>query len=97
MGGATTQINLRIDTNLKEDTYETLKQLGTTPSDVIRDFFEYITREKKIPFKRHVVSNEDLELLAIAKERLRTMKDTDVVRGLTPDELFSQHPSNRAG
>ncbi|MBS0984565.1 type II toxin-antitoxin system RelB/DinJ family antitoxin [Gluconobacter cerinus] len=91
----TTQINLRIDTHLKDEAYDTLKHLGTTPSDVIRDFFEYIVREKKVPFKRHVVSNEDIELLAIAKERLRTMKDTDVIKGITPHELFSRHPSNR--
>lgn len=90
------QINLRLDTKLKEQIYATLKELGTTPSEAIRDYFEHVVEAKKLPFKRQVISHEDAELLAIAKERLRTLKDEDVIRGITPDELFAQHPSNRS-
>lgn len=81
------QINLRLDSELKEKIYATLKELGTTPSEAIRDYFEHIVQVKKIPFKRQVISDEDMELLAIAKERLENLNEQDVIRGLTVNDL----------
>ena len=89
----TSQINLRVPKILKEQIYETLKNPVTTPSDAIRDYFEHIVKERKVPFKRQVVSDEDMELLAIAKERLANMTDADVIKGITPNDLLAQHPS----
>lgn len=43
---AISQVNLKVNTQLKENAYATLKELGTTPSDFFRDILEYVVREK---------------------------------------------------
>ncbi|GBR14129.1 type II toxin-antitoxin system RelB/DinJ family antitoxin [Gluconobacter frateurii] len=86
------QINLRLETELKDKIYATLKALGTTPSEAIRDYFEHIVKVQKVPFKRHVVSDEDMELLAIAKERLETMTESDIIKDVNLDDLLARHP-----
>ena len=58
---AISQVNLKVNTQLKENAYATLKELGTTPSDFFRDILEYVVREKKLPIKRLTVSDEDAE------------------------------------
>lgn len=93
---AQSQINLRLPAPLKDEIYETLKELGTTPSEAIRDYFEHIVKVKKVPFKRQVVSDEDAELLAIVKERLENLNEQDVIRGLTTNDLRNRR-SARSG
>ncbi|WP_406239922.1 type II toxin-antitoxin system RelB/DinJ family antitoxin (plasmid) [Acetobacter orientalis] len=64
------QVNIKLDSALKENAYATLKQLGTNPSDFFREMLEYVVREKKLPIKKVILSDEDEELLALAKEAL---------------------------
>lgn len=64
------QVNIKINSNLKENAYAALKQLGTNPSDFFREMLEYVVREKKLPIKKVILSDEDEELLALAKEAL---------------------------
>ncbi|GCD57145.1 type II toxin-antitoxin system RelB/DinJ family antitoxin [Acetobacter pasteurianus] len=68
---AISQVNLKVNTQLKENAYATLKELGTTPSDFFRDILEYVVREKKLPIKRLTVSDEDAEFYALVRERLK--------------------------
>ncbi|MCP1240683.1 MULTISPECIES: type II toxin-antitoxin system RelB/DinJ family antitoxin [Acetobacter] len=63
-------INLRIDSALKEQAYARLAELGVTPSDLIRQTFEYVVETGKLPVARHVLSTEDADLLQIVRERL---------------------------
>ncbi|QEO18809.1 type II toxin-antitoxin system RelB/DinJ family antitoxin [Acetobacter vaccinii] len=63
-------INLRIDSILKDQAYARLAELGVTPSDLIRQTFEYVVQTGKLPVSRHVLSDEDTKLLQIARERL---------------------------
>ena len=63
-------INLRIDDNLKKAAYDRLSEFGVTPSDLIRQTFEYVVATGKLPVRRTVVSDDDLELLAVVRERL---------------------------
>lgn len=65
------QVNLKINTQLKESAYATLKELGTTPSDFFRDVLEYVVREKKLPIKRLTVSDEDAEFYELVRKRLK--------------------------
>ncbi|ARW12098.1 MULTISPECIES: type II toxin-antitoxin system RelB/DinJ family antitoxin [Acetobacter] len=63
-------INLRIDGSLKKAAYERLSELGVTPSDLIRQTFEYVVKTGKLPVRRTVISEEDQQLLAVVRERL---------------------------
>lgn len=63
-------INLRIDDSLKKAAYDRLSELGVTPSDLIRQTFEYVVATGKLPVRRTVVSDDGLELLAVVRERL---------------------------
>ena len=63
-------INLRVDDDLKEASFSELKKLGISPSELLRQTLEYVATHKKLPFKKTYLSDEDSELLAIAKERL---------------------------
>ncbi|BBC81766.1 bifunctional antitoxin/transcriptional repressor RelB [Acetobacter orientalis] len=65
-------INLRIDSLLKDQAYARLAELGVTPSDLIRQTFEYVVETGKLPVSRHVLSTEDADLLQVARERLAT-------------------------
>ena len=63
-------INLRIDSLLKDQAYARLAELGVTPSDLIRQTFEYVVQTGKLPVSRHVLSSEDADLLQVVRERL---------------------------
>lgn len=41
-----------------------------TPSELVRQTLQYVAYHKKLPFKTVVLTDEDSELLALAKERL---------------------------
>lgn len=41
-----------------------------TPSDLIRQTFEYVVETGKLPVSRRVLSSEDAGLLQIVRERL---------------------------
>ncbi|MDO4449484.1 MAG: type II toxin-antitoxin system RelB/DinJ family antitoxin [Moraxella sp.] len=60
----------RIDDELKAESFLALQELGVTPSELIRQTLQYVAYHKKLPFKTVVLTDEDDELLALAKERL---------------------------
>lgn len=60
----------RVDDDLKAQSFLALQELGVTPSELIRQTLQYMAYHKKIPFKTVVLTDEDSELLALAKERL---------------------------
>lgn len=82
---ATTQVSLRVDQSLKDAAYTKLKEFGVTPSDFFRDVLEYVVRENKLPVRKEVISDEDAELLALVKQRL---KEPRMKRNFTRDELL---------
>ena len=63
-------INLRIEDSLKKAAYDRLSELGVTPSDLIRQTFEYVVATGKLPVHRTVESDGDLDILAVVRERL---------------------------
>ncbi|ACV76422.1 addiction module antitoxin, RelB/DinJ family (plasmid) [Zymomonas mobilis subsp. mobilis NCIMB 11163] len=79
------QISLRVDRNLKEAAYDQLKNLGVTPSDFFRDMLEYVVRENKLPVRRELISDEDADLLAMVKRRL---KQPEKLKKVSFDELL---------
>ena len=56
-------INIRIDDNLKTQSFAALEELGVTPSDVLRQTLEYVAVNHKLPFHSVLVNDDDLELL----------------------------------
>ncbi len=71
-------INLRIDDELKARSYAALEKLGVTPSDVLRQTLEYVADNGRLPFSQRVLSDEDIELLEVVRERLRDPKPVRV-------------------
>lgn len=63
-------LNVRLDDNLKQQTYAVLADLNISPSEAIRLYFQYITEHHRLPVKSTVISDEDEELIRIAKHRL---------------------------
>lgn len=63
-------INIRIDDELKAQSYATLERLGVTPSDLLRQTLEYVAQNGKLPFKQMLLNEEDEALIATARERL---------------------------
>ncbi len=57
--------------------------MGVTPSEALRLMLEYIADNERLPFKQTLLSDEDVELVEIVKERLRNPKPVRV----TLDEL----------
>lgn len=60
----------RVDDDLKAQSFLALQELGMTPSELIRQTLQYVAYHKKLPFKTVVLTDEDSELLTLAKERL---------------------------
>lgn len=71
-------INLRIDDELKARSFAALEKLGVTPSDVLRQTLEYVAENGRLPFSQRVLSDEDIELLEVVRERLRDPKPVRV-------------------
>lgn len=63
-------IIVRVDDELKAQSFLALQELGITPSELIRQTLQYVAYHKKLPFKTVVLTDEDDELLALAKQRL---------------------------
>ena len=76
-------INFRIDDDIKLRSYRVLKELGVTPSELLRQTLEYVAENGKLPFKQVLLNDEDVELLARVKERLDDPQPVKV----TLDEL----------
>ena len=63
-------INIRINDELKQRSYAVLEQLGVTPSELLRQTLEYVAEQQKLPFKPVLLTDEDQELIELAKARL---------------------------
>lgn len=63
-------INFRIDEDIKLRSYEVLRELGITPSELLRQTLEYVAENGKLPFRQVLLNEEDAELLERLKERL---------------------------
>ena len=42
-------LNIRLPETLKQHGYEVLRKAGVSPSDAVRQLFEYLEREQKLP------------------------------------------------
>ncbi len=64
-------ITIRVDDNLKSEAYQALQELNTTPSELLRQTLEFVAQNHKLPFKPALLDEEDMQLLEIARERLK--------------------------
>ncbi len=71
-------LNLRIDDELKAESFAELEKLGITPSELLRQTLEYVVAHKKLPFKKTYLSDEDAQLLEIVKARLNNPQSIKV-------------------
>lgn len=71
-------ITIRVDDELKADSYAALEKLGITPSELLRQTLEYVAQSGKLPFQSALLSNEDFELLNTVKERLKNPQPVKV-------------------
>lgn len=69
---ATVQINNRIDQRIKEEGYAKLKEIGMSASQLFEGTLQYVINNGKPPFRVEVMSNEDTELLKLAKAALES-------------------------
>lgn len=63
-------INVRLDNELKEQTYAVLANLNISPSEAIRLYFQYIAKNHTLPIKPAVITEEEDELLQTVRYRL---------------------------
>ncbi len=63
-------INFRIDDDVKARSFEVLKELGITPSELLRQTLEYVAQNGRLPFRQVLMDDEDLALLEEVKRRL---------------------------
>jgi len=71
-------INIRIDDKLKERSFASLEKLNITPSELLRQTLEYVAENGRLPFKPVLMTDEDAELIATARERLRKPRPVKV-------------------
>lgn len=62
-------VNFRVDDTLKMQAYQVLDKQGVTPTEFFTNLLKYVVDTGKLPVKSMVLSEEDSELLAIAKQR----------------------------
>lgn len=62
-------VNFRIDDNIKTNAYKVLDEQGITPTEFFTNLLKYVVETGKLPVKNVLVSDEDNELLALAKKR----------------------------
>ena len=65
-------INIRVDNDLKAQSYAALEKLGVTPSELLRQTLEYVAQNGKLPFKQVLLNDEDADLIATARKRLKS-------------------------
>ena len=55
------QTNFRIDKDAKEEAFETLKQIGVSPTEAVNMFMRHIAMFKELPFKPSIPNDETLD------------------------------------
>lgn len=67
---AMASINIRIDDELKARAYQELERLGVTPSELVRQAFQYVAERGQLPFRSMLVTEEDEALINTVRKRL---------------------------
>ncbi|MFA5480586.1 MAG: type II toxin-antitoxin system RelB/DinJ family antitoxin [Candidatus Muiribacteriota bacterium] len=62
------QINFRIDSTIKTEVEDILKQLGLTKTQAIKLFFNKIIQTKSIPFSINIPNEETIKALNAAED-----------------------------
>lgn len=86
-------VNIRIEDKLRDEVHEYFSSVGITPSEAIRGLYEYVKTRRKMPFRQEILSDEDAELLALA--RARAEKPPSSRRRISLDEFENLQPRNR--
>ncbi len=83
-----TNLNIRVDSNLKKDAEDLFKRLGLNMSSAINVFLTQSVREQAIPFEIHE-DRPNKKLLKALKEVEKMKKNPKKYKGYTNiDELF---------
>lgn len=69
-------VNFRVDDVLKKKSYSVLKELGITSSELFKSVLQYVADTGKLPVKHIVVSEEDLKLLSMMRERIHEVEES---------------------
>ena len=80
MTGAT-NLNIRIDRNLKKQADDILGRMGMNLSTAVNVFVRQVVRERAIPFK--ISLSEDESAVRKAKKALRDMQEQSALNGLS--------------
>ncbi|MFO6300454.1 type II toxin-antitoxin system RelB/DinJ family antitoxin [Rahnella selenatireducens] len=68
------RMQTRVEENLKQEATQVLKKLGIDPSDAMRQLFQYVVDNEKLPFSAVTVvvadSDNGDDIIKIAKERM---------------------------
>lgn len=83
--GITTQMNVRVERELKVRGDEIMRSLGTNPTDVIARLWGYVARTGTIP---PFLTDEELERQG--KERDRLVRAADEMRGMPWRRLYEE-------
>ncbi len=68
-------VNFRVDEALKEKSYSVLKEQGIAPTEFFTNILEYIAETGKLPVQKALLSEDDIELLAIVRKRIHDSKE----------------------
>ena len=83
-----TNLNIRVDSNLKKDAEDLFKRLGLNMSSAINVFLTQSVREQAIPFEIYE-DRPNKKLLKALKEVEKMKKNPEKYKGYTNiDELF---------
>ena len=89
MSGSTTNISIRMDSELKEQADELFSELGLNLSTAFNIFVRQSLREGKIPFEISL-GRPNTETLAAMREAERIARDPSVKGYTDLDELFAE-------
>ena len=89
MSGSTTNISIRMDSELKEQADELFSELGMNLSTAFNIFVRQSLREGKIPFEISL-GRPNTETLAAMREAERIARDPSVKGYTNLDELFAE-------
>ena len=80
MATTSTNLNIRIDSNLKKDAEDLFKRLGLNMSSAINVFLTQSVREQAIPFEIHE-DKPNKKLLKVLKEAEKMKKHPEKYKG----------------
>jgi RHH-type rel operon transcriptional repressor/antitoxin RelB len=76
--------NFREDEALTEKSYTILKEQGIAPTDFFTSILEYVATTGKLPVQKALLSEEDVELLALVRKRIN---EPEMFEEVTLDDL----------